>query len=148
MGIILIKYSQLRKYDVNLLSNQYDLNDALTIIKKDEKGQVVNYLFYNDFMALVRQRFSISHEIWHIVNPGSEKCEYDEKTADHFARSLLVPKCILINEKYDDYLRVSSEFDVSSDASNNALISAMKWSKHPNFDYTEKEKEFLKHIKK
>lgn len=87
-------------------------------------------------------------EIDYITDTNKIKEDYKEKVADHFARSLLIPRCLLIYENYDDPYKVADDFNVSYSAAKYALESALRWKKHPNFKFTEKEIEYLKLYKK
>ncbi len=139
MGIVLVKYSSLNKVQYTLLRDTYGQNDGLTIKINNRQ-----YIFYNDDMIESRTRFTIGHEIDHITDNIHPNEKYEEKVADHFARSLLIPECVLIYEGYDDPYKVADDFNVSLEAATNALASATKWKNHPKFKYTKKEIEYLK----
>ena len=143
MGLVLVKYSSLDYERLKLLTEKYCLNDALTIKRNNS-----NYIFYNDTIKELRTRFSLAHEIEHITDNIQVKENYQEKVANHFARSLLIPKCVLIYENYNDPYKVADDFNVSLSAATNALNVALKWKNHSNFKYTEKEIEYLKLYKK
>ncbi len=54
------------------------------------------YIFYNDGAIPQRQRFTIAHEIGHILlNHNETEVEDKEAEADVFASRLLMPACIL-----------------------------------------------------
>lgn len=72
-------------------------NDAFSF------GRVI---FYDGDKPLVRQRFSIAHELGHIVLHGDSD-EWDEREADIFASRLLAPLCVL------HYLDVESAEEIS-----------------------------------
>ena len=139
MGIVLVKYSSLNYEQLTILVDKYCLNDALTITKNNS-----NYIFYNDNIIESRTRFSLAHEIDHITDTIHPSNKYKEKVADHFARSLLIPECVLIYENYNDTYKVADDFNVSYSAATYALESALRWKSHPNFKFTEKEIEYLK----
>lgn len=139
LGYVLIKYSSLNKSQLTLIKDTYNLNDGLTINKRG-----IHYIFYNDCQIETRIRFTLAHEIDHSTDLIHPKEEYIEKVADHFARSLLIPQCILIYENYDDIYKVADDFNVSVSAALNALDAATRWKNHPNFKFTEKESEYLK----
>ena len=143
MGLVLVKYSSLNYEQLTLLIDNYCLKDGLTI-----KINNIDYAFYNDKEIETRKRFTLAHEIDHITDTNNIKEDYKEKVADHFARSLLIPRCLLIYENYDDPYKVANDFNVSLSAAQFALESAQKWKNHPKFKYTEKEIEYLKLYKK
>jgi Zn-dependent peptidase ImmA (M78 family) len=139
MGIVLVKYSSLDQSKYTLIKDIYGQNDGLTI-----KRNNINYVFYNDNVLGTRTRYTLAHEIDHITDNIHPNEKYEEKVADHFARSLLVPKCILIYENYVDQYKVADDFNVSISAATFVLNSAIKWANHPRFKYTKKEIEYLK----
>ena len=74
-------------------------NDAFSI------GRVI---FYDDKKPIARQRFSIAHELGHIVLHGSLiDGDADEREADVFASRLLAPLCVL------HFLNVESAREIS-----------------------------------
>ncbi len=139
LGYVLVKYSSLTEAQLALIIDTCGLHDGLTI-----KRQGINYIFYNDNQIETRIRFTMSHEIGHSTDSSHPKEEYVEKVADHFARSILIPRCVLIHENYDDVYKVADDFNVSVQAAENALNAAIRWKNHPNFKYTRKELEYLK----
>ncbi len=139
LGYVLVKYSSLTEAQLALIKDTRDLNDGLTI-----KKQGINYIFYNDSQIETRIRFTLAHEIDHSTDTIHPEEEYAEKVADHFARSMLMPQCVLIHENYDDVYKVADDFNVSVQAAENALNAAIRWRNHPHFKYTEKELEYLK----
>lgn len=138
MGIVLVKYTSLDKVKRRLIMYVYSQKDGLNIIMNNTL-----YIIYNDKMRETRTRYTISHEIDHLTDSIHVEEEYEEKVADHFARSLLIPQCVLIYEKYDDPYKVANDFNVSFSAASHALSSAKKWYNHPNFKFTNKEIEYL-----
>lgn len=139
LSYVLVKYSSLTEAQLALIGDAYGLDDGLTVKKRG-----VNYIFYNDSQIETRIRFTMVHEIGHSTDTIHSKEEYMEKIADHFARSILIPQCVLIYENYDDVYKVADDFNVSVSAAENALNAATRWWNHPNFKYTEKELEYLK----
>jgi len=143
IGLVVVKYSSLNRVTLTKIKDIYSQNDGLTIRKNN-----INYIFYNDNLPETRIRFTLAHEIGHFTDTNHLSEEYEEKVAKHFARSLLVPRCVLIYKNYNDPCKVVDDFNVSLSAARYALKSAQKWKNHPKFNYTEKEIEFLKLYKK
>ncbi len=139
LGYVLVKYSSLTETQISLIKDKFNLYDGLTIKKQD-----INYIFYNDNQIEERIRFTLAHEIEHSTNTIHPKEEYVEKVADHFARSILIPQCVLIYENYNDIYKVADDFNVSILAAENALSAAIRWKNHFKFKYTKKELEYLK----
>lgn len=85
------------------LSNQKSLSDGFTV---RHKGQY--YIFYNEQCSPGRQRFTIAHELGHIVLGHLDDGQYteinrepapgnapEETQANQFAARLLAPACVL-----------------------------------------------------
>ena len=65
--------------------------DALTI-RKEIKGRAVYELFYYTHGDPHRRRFTLAHELGHIVLNHRMEEPWEEKEADHFASQLLAPR--------------------------------------------------------
>jgi len=111
LRIKLIPYSSLSEHQykkINELALNGELKDGCSIIldHPDENGYLA-YTYYNDCIADVyvdkRINYTIAHEIKHVVYKEVNPTDIEEKEAEHFARMLLAPTCILIVGKYDDY---------------------------------------------
>ena len=144
LNIKLKKYSSLRKKDKEYLKQK--TNDGCSIIKM--KNEIYNAtIYYNDELVEERIRFTICHELGHIICDFEIPKELEEKIFDHFARELLAPKCSLINKEYNDVFVVSKDYDISIRAASYALKSANNWKMSEFFQYKEQEMEFLNYFK-
>ena len=71
-----------------------------------------------------RARFTIAHEIKHVLYCEKDPSQKDEELANHFARALLAPSCLLF-----DYIdnqnaaEVADRFGISNPAAKNALTA-------------------------
>ena len=76
------------------------------------------YIFYNDSVPEIIQRFTIAHEIGHIKLKHfySENHKNDEKEANMFAARLLMPMCILYECNVDSVKEISIMCKVSNSA--------------------------------
>ncbi|MCF0124301.1 MAG: ImmA/IrrE family metallo-endopeptidase, partial [Clostridia bacterium] len=75
-------------------------------------------IYYDDINAGInKQRFSIAHEIGHIVLQhganGNRYSELFEEEADYFAGYLMCPECLANNEEIYQYM-VNSSFKMPS----------------------------------
>lgn len=121
-----------KKYDIPMESltqnGQYNEGYNEWHIKN---GVVYAIIFYNDEIeSKERKRFTIAHEIGHIVLRHKGYSEINEKEADTFAAQLLLPHCILeelirrgknVTESY-----LTEKFGLSKEA---ASISKMQVGK-------------------
>lgn len=108
--------------------------------------------YYNDIdMQEPRQRFTIAHEIKHVVSGDCHKkflTVKDEALADFFAKSLLAPQAIIIQEGLsspDEYVK---RFLISKQSAEFYYLATekrkYKFGETFLFDY---EREFLEKVK-
>lgn len=84
-------------------------------------------IYYNDDNRnKQRIRFTIMHEIGHIVLEHKESCEQTESEADFFARNALTPLPIMIINKIYDLEKIVSTFDISYSCAGNVLRTLAK----------------------
>lgn len=100
-----VRYSKLK--DLNF--SEYDSIMKLNYGFTQQIGTNNYIIFYNDQIPLSVQRFTIAHEIGHIVlNHFNVPIENREQEANMFAARLLMPMCVLLECK------ISSEQELSS----------------------------------
>ena len=89
-----------------------------------ENNKIEYHTFYDDTASKGRIRFSIAHEIKHVIFGEQNPTEEDERMANHFARFLLAPPCLV--KKYLEYGMdyVASRFGLSLEAAWNAYDAA------------------------
>ena len=133
LNIILIKYSSLTSDQLKGLSNYDELKDGFTVLKK-KNGEYKFYTFYNDSKGDARIRLTIAHEIKHVVYLEENPTEKEEDLANHFARYILAPTCLVMPYVEMDFsiLDIASDFDISLDAAVNSYnhTSRRLLSKH------------------
>jgi hypothetical protein len=101
-------------------------NDAFTL---------QGVIFYNDhFPHKDRQRFSLMHEVGHIVLGHTGTCEENEKEADLFASHILVPRAIMHHLDCYSVKEVCSTFDVSCMAANRIVNEYKTYSPGENLN--------------
>lgn len=114
MGIIVYKYSE------------FNSDDRLVIMNGSDDGLHWRYdnqfyIAYNDLRINTRIRFTIAHEIGHIVLGHTETTDENESEADFFARNLLVPPCVLLEKKIDTEEDIMLTFNVSLSVATHSL---------------------------
>lgn len=102
MGFIIKHTCNIIKENPDKLSTYFEINEEKTIYGFsvfDEKSQ--RFVIYVDNLNAKenKQRFSIAHEIGHIVLNHRENSFENEKEADYFAGYLLCPDCVCIEDK-------------------------------------------------
>lgn len=111
LGIPLYKYSDLPEKKINKCLQVS--NDAFTL---------QGVIFYNDkFPHKERQRFSLMHEVGHIVLNHEGESSGNEKEADLFARNILAPMSIIWQLHLDSVKDICETFNVSCMAANRIL---------------------------
>lgn len=108
LGIPVYKYSELPESKVKkclLVSN-----DAFTL---------QGIIFYNDmFPRKERQRFTLMHEVAHIVLNHVGECVENEKEADFFSSNILAPRVIMQYLHCESVKDIYNTFNVSCMAAN------------------------------
>lgn len=131
IGISLVPYSSLKRTKKGWTAfcklYKEEFKDGFTIIEKQTNGEWNFLTFFDDSIQITRQRFTIAHEIKHVIFREENPSQKDEELADFFARHLLVPPFLL-----DEYVRknafpddVSFDFGVSYEVANYALNNAI-----------------------
>jgi len=95
--------------------------EGLRIARKHIKGDGVvegGVLTVNAEHAKTRQRFTIAHEIGHLVLHGDGTDEHSEREADQFASALLIPRAMLRDAAAttSDFEMLRRRFQVSREA--------------------------------
>lgn len=116
-----IKYSSLtppKRRSVSLVSE-----DAFTLNK---------VIYYNDKInSRHRIRFSIYHEIGHIIFGHTVDNEENNFIADYFASLILAPRVMIQHYNCKNSDDVRRKFDVSQSAANRIWMDYKKWALHP-----------------
>lgn len=111
LGISLYKYSDLPEAKIKKCLQIS--NDAFTI-----QGTI----FFNDkFPHEERQRFSLMHEVGHIVLKHTGDCINNEKEADYFASHILAPRSLIWHLGRNTVKDIYNTFFVSCMAANKIL---------------------------
>lgn len=117
LGIPLYKYSELSTPKI-----------SKCLLVSDDAFTVHGIIFYNDnYPHKERQRFSLMHEVGHIVLGHIGECKEFEEEADIFASHMLAPRIIIHKSKCQNADQIHDKFGLSFAASNRALISYKKW---------------------
>lgn len=99
----------------------------------DEGFTLDNTIYYNDLMYEKRTRFTIMHEIGHIMLDHNEESDIAEKEANFFARYILAPPILILahDRTFDiDEYKIRSIFNVSNEISGYIYDSYRKWIGH------------------
>lgn len=146
LNMVLIKYSSLGEEQLNKINEFSEiLKDGFTIFREDERGELKFYTFYNDSIGIARIRFTIAHEIKHVVFREKNPTVKEEDIANHFARYILAPPCLAMEyiNKGLTQVDIMADFDISYEAATNAYNSAVNRLFYGKSDLAKYEKEFV-----
>lgn len=135
LGIIVIPYFVLD--DEGTCAAQAASNDAFTL-REGYKFVIA----YNQDIGAKRIRFSIAHELAHIVLDHFEGTAEEESEANWFAAYMLAPLPLIIRYKINSTSKIIDTFDVGFDCANYILIhannrffSGKTWKEHEEIVY-------------
>ena len=97
--------------------------DAFTHVNK-------KYVMFNDNMNKGRIRFSLMHELGHIVLNHSDQTKDNDIEADNFAATILAPYIMIYEYSCKTYLDVRRRFGLSYKAANVTLAKCRYWQVH------------------
>ncbi len=111
MGIRTIRYSELPERLRTRVMTHWP--DAITVYPPDF-NPAKTFIFYNDYQSREHIRFTIAHELAHLVlmHPGDGE-EINEHEADIFANYLLAPAPIVLRDSKLDVETIRRDFQVS-----------------------------------
>ena len=125
-GYILNPYSKIAEELRVLLRN----NGMVGTFVRTKEG--IYKIFYDDSDVQVRQRFTIMHEIGHIVLGHKENSSFAEKCANYYASYSLSPTPLIGVYDCEDFIDVSTRFNISYESAIYAFNRYMKWLQMPN----------------
>jgi len=91
-----------------------------------------NTIYYNDYQLSTRVRFTIMHEIGHVLLGHIEDDDNAETEANFFAGYILVPPVLVFaHDKTNDIdqTQIKTLFNVSNPVAENTYIYYKKWSR-------------------
>ena len=152
IGMQLIPYSILPVEQYMTLCHKHGMDLGFTISRL-ENGYIVYDTYYNDVdIREPAQRFTIAHEIKHVVSGDCHKkylTESDEALANFFAKSLLAPQAIIIQEGLNSPEQYVERFHISRQSAEYYYLATENrksgFGEKYLFDY---EKEFLDKVRK
>ena len=149
MGIRLKPYSTLSEESLNKAMSISV--DGFVIIKPEGVQPFITlqrYIFYNDDMPPKRVKFTIMHELGHIVLNHSEGSDLAEAEANLFAKYSLAPPPLVHKTSPNDYLDIAATYEISEEYASYAMSYYKKWLWCGKQDYTNIEMKLLKQFQK
>lgn len=128
LGIIVIAYSKLNKKKREKAMKCSE--DGFQIVREKSKGAFDTVIYYNDDMPHHRIRFTIMHEIGHIILDHTEHSELVESEANYFAKYALAPPPLIHNLGICDYVELAEKLDLSLQCAYYSMNKYFQWLKY------------------
>ena len=128
LNIKLIKFSELPPNLIRAalaLSNEGGLKFKMV----DNQNNENQCILYNNSHPIGRQRFSILHEIGHVVLGHKQDSVLADAEADFFAKYAIAPPMLIDLIKPSDFMDVANAFGLSKECAYNSMNYYDKWSK-------------------
>jgi Zn-dependent peptidase ImmA (M78 family) len=116
LGIKVIKYSELSKRKQEMC---FKCSDSAFLFDFD--------IYYNDNESDQRIKFSLMHELGHIMLGHKEHTAENEKAANFFAKNMLAPPIAIHYAKTTIIKDIASLFDITLSFASNAIDYYKKW---------------------
>ena len=122
LGFLVKKYSDLPMDTQIYLKNNE--REGVSLFDPDIGTFVI---CYDDNISYSRIRFTIMHEIGHIMLGHREESVLAKRMADYYAAYSLAPSPLIRKFKCEDYLDISNTFDVSQECAYCCFCRYYKW---------------------
>lgn len=131
MGIILIPYTSLSQKERN---RAFAISPDGFFVEHEDKGTINLAIFYNDDRMPERIRFTILHEIGHIVLEHMEHSDVAEAEANFFAKYAIAPPPIVHLFNPEDPYDIVETFGLSFECAWNVMNYYKKWYRYHKDD--------------
>lgn len=131
LGVELVKFSELSEEQREAALQLCD--GAMKYRKIDADGMSHQVIIYNDSEPLGRQRFSILHELGHIVLGHKQDSELADAEADFFAKFAIAPPMLVHMMQPSDYMDIAQAFGLSCQCAYNSMSYYNKWLRVPGY---------------
>lgn len=91
-------------------------------------GSSAPVIFYNDFQMFERIRFTLLHELGHILLGHKQSSDLAEAEANFFAKYAIAPPSLVRVAKTCDYLELAEVFGLSRECAWNSWNYYQKWA--------------------
>jgi Zn-dependent peptidase ImmA (M78 family) len=113
----------------------------------DESMKLHNRIYYNDNMIKGKIRFSIMHELGHIVLEHRDyKNDIYEAEANYFASHMLAPRMAIHYSRCKNYVDVSKRFNISYEAAQYAFDDYRRWHRKAVYKMSPIDKAMYRHF--
>lgn len=144
MSIRLMQYSRLTPKGLQAAMEQSEDGFAVKRLEGFEPFSTYQwYIFYNDQKTEERVRFTIMHELGHIVLDHTEASDLAEAEANFFAKYCLAPPPLVHEINPEDYIDIANRFNLSKECALYSMDYYNKWLRFGAKEYTPVEVELL-----
>lgn len=117
LGCLLYKYSELSREKL-----------MKCLLVSDESMKLHNRIYYNDSMIIGKMRFSVMHELGHIVlGHGEYRSEPLEAEANYFSSHILAPRMAIHYSGCKNHVQVAKLFNISIESAQYAFDDYRRW---------------------
>lgn len=123
LHIKIVPYSQLSEgkraklFSLLTEKNYADVSKGFTIFEKMSDGTVKHTIYYNDSLNYNECRYTIAHEIKHILLKEDKPTSKQEDLAEYFAKVFIAPKAVAIHDNITDAHEIEYRFELTECAS-------------------------------
>lgn len=142
LDVKLVSYQSLSDKRKNACLSKSE--DAFSILIEFE-NRMEWRIYYNQEIGYHRVRFTIMHELGHIMLDHDDGNEVEESEANFFSKHILAPPCIMHKVGIEDYVDIVSNFEVSEEMATYQIEYYDNWLNYGGRDFTECELRILKH---
>ncbi len=149
-------------FNVHKYSELSETKRTYCLMVSDESLKLLDNIYYNDNMAVQRIRFSLAHELGHIVlDHGDYLDPKKEAEANYFASCFLAPRMAIHYARCKNQNDVAKIFNLSQEAALYAFNDYRRWHRRTSIYkmnmldkamyqhfYNEEQKCFVYNIKK
>ena len=121
--------------------------DGCSCLIELSEGVFEYWIFYNEEMRKERIKFTIFHELGHIILGHTEESDLAESEANHFAAYALAPPPLVHQAKIEDYTDIADIFDISVTSAYYAMSRYQNWLQYGSYDYLEHEEQVIRLFK-
>lgn len=146
-------YSILRHYGYRIFTyqNMRDINERLYEYCRNYSEDAFRYganriIAYDETKSPYRIRFSIMHELGHIMLGHSKECPQHEHQANFFASNILAPRMAIHFAQCEDEYDVSSRFQISREAGCYAFQNYRLWRESASREVSDIDEAMYRHF--
>ena len=125
LGIVVVRYSSLGE-EAEAAALKRSPNGFKFALERPD-GTLAQYIYYNDRHPMGRWRFTLLHEIGHIVLGHLQESEVAEAEAIFFAKFAVAPPSLVHVIRPSDYMDIANAFGLSAECALNSWNYYRGW---------------------